>query len=145
MKFNVETNGRYDFINITRLAQRAVEQGGLVDGLVMILALHTTCAITIMEWEEGIKQDIAEALEKLAPQNSDYKHHLRWGDRNGAAHIKSALMKPALTLPFEKSKMCLGQWQQIVLIDFDEKPRVREILINCYGPTPRVIKKASSK
>lgn len=127
--FRIATKGHYDFINITQKVKEIVEKSKIKDGVALIFVKGTTAALTIMEYEEGIMEDIKEVLEKMAPENADYKHHLKWGDRNGAAHIKSALIGPDLVVPIEEGKLQLGQWQEIVLIDFDEKEREREIVV----------------
>ncbi len=127
--FRVSTKGHYDFINLTQKVKEVVEKSKVKDGIALIFVKGTTAALTIMEYEEGIMEDIKEVLEKMAPENADYKHHLKWGDRNGAAHIKSALIGPDLVVPIEEGKIQLGQWQEIVLIDFDEKEREREIVV----------------
>ena len=127
MEFSIATQGRYDFINITEMLNQKVKSSKVESGIALVSALHATVAITIMEWEDGIKKDIKEVLEKLAPENKVYEHHKRWGDHNGAAHIKSALMGPSLSLSVENGELKLGQWQQVALIDFDEKPRERRI------------------
>ncbi|MCD6085852.1 YjbQ family protein [bacterium] len=127
--FRIAKKGHYDFINITQKVKEIVEKSKIKDGVALIFVKGTTAALTIMEYEEGIMEDIKEVLEKMAPENADYKHHLKWGDRNGAAHIKSALIGPDLVVPIEEGKLQLGQWQEIVLIDFDEKEREREIVV----------------
>jgi len=129
MKFSVETKGHYDFIDITQKVEDAVKQSGVKQGMVLIFTKGSTVALTTMEYEEGIIKDLKNVFEKIAPENADYQHHLKWGDHNGAAHIKSAMLKTSLTIPVEQGKLYLGTWQQIVLIDFDEKPREREILV----------------
>ena len=127
--FRVSTKGHYDFINLTQKVKEVVEKSKVKDGIALIFVKGTTAALTIMEYEEGIMEDIKEVLEKMAPENANYKHHLKWGDRNGAAHIKSALIGPDLVVPIEEGEIQLGQWQEIVLIDFDEKEREREIVV----------------
>lgn len=129
MKFTVKTKGHYDFIDITNQVTEIIKQAELTDGIALIFTASSTSAITTMEYESGIIEDIKEFFEKYLPEKADYKHHQRWGDHNGAAHIKAALIGPDLTVPIEDSKLQLGTWQQIVLIDFDEKPRTREIIV----------------
>lgn len=129
MRFTIQTKGHYDFINLTDQVEEIVKQSGTSSGAVIIFTLSSTSAITTMEYENGIMEDIKEFFEKYLPENADYQHHQRWGDHNGAAHIKAALIGPDLTVPIENGKLQLGTWQQIVLIDFDEKPRQREIII----------------
>jgi len=129
MKFNLQTKGHYDFIDITMKVEQAVSESNIKNGIVVVFASGSTAAITTMEYEEGVMEDLKNVFEKLAPEDADYKHHLKWGDRNGAAHIKAALVGPDLTIPIENGKLQLGTWQQIILIDFDEKPRNREIIV----------------
>ncbi len=134
MTFTVETKGHYDFINITEQIAAVVKESGVSTGIAYVFVLHTTAALTIMEWEEGIMEDMKIAFEKWAPEKADYKHHLRSHavhepDGNGAAHIKSAIIGPDVSMPIDGGALQLGSWQQIALIDFDERPRTREISI----------------
>ena len=129
MRFKVSTKGHYDFINITDQVTQAVADSEVQDGIACVFSPHATVSITIMEWDAEIDKDIVGVWEKLAAEKADYHHHKRWGDHNGAAHIKSAFMKPSLSVPVEESKLTLGTWQQIVLIDFDERPRKREVIV----------------
>ncbi len=129
MKFTVETRGRYDFIDITEKVSLAAAELGVEEGAVVVFVPGSTAAITTMEYEEGVIEDLKDIFEKLAAEKADYKHHQKWGDKNGAAHIKSALVGTSLVVPVEKGSLVLGVWQQIVLIDFDEKPRTREIIV----------------
>jgi secondary thiamine-phosphate synthase enzyme len=133
--FQISTKGHYDFIDITTKVAEIVEKSGITSGLVLVFCKGSTAAITIMEYEQGLIEDLKDVFEKIAPEREDYKHHLRWGDKNGAAHIKSAIIKPSLVVPLEGGKLCLGTWQQIVLIDFDERPREREIIVKIIGET----------
>ncbi len=129
MKLEIKTKGHYDFIDITDKVRLLVEKSDIKDGAVLVFVPGSTASVTTMEYEEGIKKDLIKVFENIAPENADYEHHKKWGDRNGAAHIKSALMRTSLTVPVENGKLSLGTWQQIVLIDFDEKEREREITI----------------
>ena len=131
--FTISTKGRSDFVDITAEVERAVAQSGVKEGIALVFVKGSTAAVTAMEYESGLIEDIKEALEKIAPEDVDYQHHQRWGDRNGAAHIRSALIGPDLLVPIEKGSLALGTWQQIVLIDFDERPRQREVIINIQG------------
>jgi len=131
MKFTLKTKGHYHFIDITDKVRKVVEDSGVEEGIVSVFIRGSTAALTIMEFEEGLIEDIKETLEKIAPEEGDYKHHLKGDDKNGAAHIKSALIGTDLAVPIENSKLGLGTWQKIVLIDFDEKEREREIFVKC--------------
>lgn len=129
MKFIVKTKGHCGFIDITEKIRELINHSNIKDGVVLIFVKGSTAAITLMENEEGAFKDFKEILEKIAPEKFDYKHHLKWGDHNGAAHIKSALIKPEVVVPLENGSLDLGTWQHIILIDFDEKPREREIIV----------------
>ena len=133
MKFTISTKGHNDIINITEEVKKAAQSSGIEDGAVVVFVPGSTAAITAIEYEEGVIKDLTEVLEKLAPEEADYEHHKRWGDHNGAAHIKSGLIGPSFSIPIENSQLILGIWQQIVLIDFDEKPRTREIIVKVIG------------
>jgi secondary thiamine-phosphate synthase enzyme len=129
MKLTLQTKGHDDFVDITDRVVAVVEQSGITEGIAVVFVPGSTAALTTMEYEEGSIEDAKAALERLAPEDADYQHHRRWGDRNGAAHIKSALIGADLVIPIEHGKLALGTWQQIVLIDFDERPRRREVIL----------------
>lgn len=129
MGFQIKTKGHYDFIDITSQVEAEVGQANIKDGVVVVFVPGSTAAITTIEYESGVINDLIKVLENIAPENFDYEHHQKWGDKNGAAHLKSALIGTDLTVPVENGKLMLGPWQQIVLIDFDEKPRTREIIV----------------
>ena len=132
MQFAVQTKGHYDFVDITPQVEEMVSGSGIENGAALVFAVGSTVAITTMEFEEGIQADIKSVLEKIAPENYAWQHHQRWGDKNGAAHIKSALIGTDLTVPVEKGHLALGAWQQIVLIDFDERPRTRRVIVKVW-------------
>lgn len=129
MKFNISTKGFTDIIDITTQVSEIVRKSKVKDGICLISCPGSTCGITTIEYEEGLIKDLKRALEIIAPMNEDYEHCKKWGDCNGYAHIRSALIKPFLTVPIEDGKLALGQWQQVVLIDFDNRPRQREIMV----------------
>ena len=125
----IKTKGHYDFIDLTDKILELLKKTNIKSGLISIFVTGSTAALTIMEYEAGSLEDIKNVLEKWAPEKNDYEHHLKWGDSNGAAHIKSALIGPDITIPINKNKIALGTWQRITLIDFDEKERKREIIV----------------
>jgi len=129
VKFNIFTKGFTDIIDITPQVLKAVKESRVKDGICLVFVAHSTCAVTTIEYEEGVMKDLKRALEIVAPMNENYEHCKKWGDCNGYAHIRAALMKPCLTVPIENEKLILGQWQQIVLVDFDNRPREREIIV----------------
>jgi len=129
MKFKISTKGFNDIIDITNRVSEIVGKSDVSDGICLVFVAHSTCAVTTIEYEEGAMKDLKRALEIVAPMNTNYEHCKKWGDCNGYAHIRAALMKPNLSIPIENGKLTLGQWQQIVLIDFDNRPREREIIV----------------
>ena len=129
MRFRVSTQGHNDMIDITDQVAEALAKSEVRDGAVLVFVNGSTAAITTIEYEPGLKKDMNWLLEKIAPEDSDYEHHKTWGDHNGAAHLKSSLIGTDLTVPVEEGRLTLGTWQQIVLLDFDEKPREREIIV----------------
>lgn len=129
MKFELNTKGFNDVIDITRQVSELVDQTHIKDGICLISCPGSTCGITTIEYEEGAIEDLKRALEKIAPMNKDYEHCKKWGDCNGYAHIRSALIQPFLAVPVERGRLKLGTWQQIIFIDFDNHPRQREIFL----------------
>jgi len=129
MKFTVKTNGHYDFKDITPKVSEQIKKSKVKDGIALVFVAGSTAAITTIEYEEGVIEDLKDVFERWAPEKADYKHHLRWGDHNGAAHMKSAILGTDLSIPIENGELVLGTWQQIVLIDFDERPRSRDITV----------------
>jgi len=129
MRFTLSTKGFTDVIDITSRVAEIVKKSKVRDGICLVFVAHSTCALTTIEYEEGAIKDLKRALEIVAPMNENYEHCKKWGDCNGYAHIRAALMKPSLAIPIENGKLVLGQWQQIVLIDFDNRPREREVIV----------------
>ncbi len=129
MRFIVNTKGRNDIIDITPQVAQIIENSNIQEGVALVFVPGSTVAITAIEYENGVIKDLKKILEKIAPENDNYEHHKRWGDHNGAAHIKSALLGADFMVPIEKGQLALGRWQQIVLIDFDERPRQREVIV----------------
>ena len=129
MRISVETQGHYDFQDITGEVLRVVQEQDISNGVVHLFVRGSTAALTTMEFEPGLVQDLTEVFEGWGAENADYHHNQRWGDKNGAAHIKSSILGCDLSFPIEDGQALLGTWQQIVLIDFDERPRTREIVV----------------
>jgi len=101
--------------------------------LITIICPGSTGSITTIEYESGVLQDLKDALERIAPSDIPYEHNKRWGDGNGFSHVRAALMKPSLTIPLVNGKLTLGTWQQIVFIDFDNRGRHRDIIVQIIG------------
>jgi len=133
MKFSIQTKGFTDIIDITDKVLEVVKNSKVKDGICLISCPGSTAGLTTIEAEPNLIEDFKEFLEKLVPQNRPYRHHRTWGEKNAPSHIRSALVKPFLTVPIENRKLVLGQWQQIILIDFDNRPREREILVKIIG------------
>ncbi|MFN7088880.1 MAG: secondary thiamine-phosphate synthase enzyme YjbQ [Candidatus Paceibacteria bacterium] len=129
MTFTINTKGHSDVIDITDQVQQELKRSQIQHGAVLIFVKGTTAAVTIIEADPNLYDDLKEFFEQIAPINKDYKHHITWHDDNGGAHIRAVLIGPSLTVPFQNGKLELGQWQRIVLIDFDTKPRQREIVV----------------
>ncbi len=129
MRFCISTKGFNDIIDITLRVSQIVKNSKVKDGVCLISSPGSTCGITTIEYEPNLVADFKEFLEKLAPSNRTYRHDQTWGEANAPAHIRSALIKPFLTVPIENGELVLGQWQNLVLIDFDNRPREREILV----------------
>jgi secondary thiamine-phosphate synthase enzyme len=131
--FTINTSGHYHFVNITDEVQKIVTTSNVTDGLASIFVVGSTAAITTIEYEDGVINDIKKVFEDWAPEKADYEHHKRWGDANGAAHIKSAIIGTEQTVPIINGKLKLSTWQQLALIDFDEKSRQRELIVTCLS------------
>lgn len=129
MKFSISTKGFNDVIDITLQVSQIVKNSKVKDGVCLISSPGSTIGLTTIENDPNLLGDFKEFLEKLVPSNRPYRHDETWGEANAPAHIRSALIKPFLTVPIENGELVLGQWQQVVLIDFDNRPREREILV----------------
>ena len=130
---NLRTSGDGHVIDITDLVAERVRQAGLREGLVTVFVPGSTAGVTTVEYEPGLVKDLQELFERIAPSGAHYHHDLRWGDGNGHSHVRASLLGPSLTVPVEDGRMTLGTWQQIVLIDMDNRPRSREIVIQTMG------------
>jgi secondary thiamine-phosphate synthase enzyme len=129
----VETSGLTDIIDITAEVQQVVERSGARQGIVCVANPGSTGGITTIEYEDGALQDLKEALERLAPMRQRYHHDAHWGDGNGFAHVRSALIGANRSFPIQDARVVLGAWQQIVFIDFDNRPRSRRIVVQVVG------------
>ena len=132
-QLTVKTHGNGDALDITPGVERAIAESNLGNGVVTLFVVGSTAALTTIEYEEGAVNDLARAIERIAPRGIEYEHHLRWGDDNGHSHIRAALLGPSLSVPFVQGKLTLGTWQQIILIDFDTRPRQREVVAQIVG------------
>ena len=127
--FTINTNGNNDIIDITKHVQNCVYQHALKNALVCVSIQGSTSAITTIEYEEGLVKDLRDALERIAPMNKDYHHDEIWHDGNGYAHVRAALVGSSVNIALVDGLLNLGTWQQVVLLDFDNKPRSRNITV----------------
>jgi secondary thiamine-phosphate synthase enzyme len=123
----MSTTAGTDILDLTAQVQELVGASGIAQGLVHLFISGSTAALTTIEYESGVVNDLRSAIERLFPQDIPYEHDRRWGDGNGYAHVRAAFLKPDLTIPLANGKLSLGTWQQIVLLDFDNRPRRRHI------------------
>ena len=129
----LRTKGQDDCLDITEAVQRAVERAKIRKGLATVFVTGSTAGVTTIEYEPGLVRDLKEAVERLFPESLRYAHHESGGDENGFSHIRASFMGPSLCVPVADGKLQLGTWQQIVLVDFDVRPRNRTYLIQLIG------------
>jgi secondary thiamine-phosphate synthase enzyme len=129
----ISTKGQGDAHDLTQRIADAVTQSGLQAGIVTAFVVGSTAAMTTIEFEPGAVADLNRLFDQLAPRAADYRHHLRWGDDNGSSHVRAALLGPSLTIPIVGGALALGTWQQIMLIEFDTRPRKREVVVQMVG------------
>ena len=129
----IETKGFNDIHDITSLVDDFVKKLHFSEGSVIIFVPGSTGGVTTIEFESGVIDDLKDAFERLIPQTIEYRHNLRWGDGNGFSHVRSAICKASLTVPFMDNRALTGTWQQIVCIDFDNRERHRRLVFQASG------------
>ena len=129
----LNTKGNNDMKDITGEIVDIVHNSGINSGIVNIFVVGSTGAITTIEYEPGLIKDLPEAMDRIAPDNLHYSHDDTWGDHNGHSHIRASILGPSLTIPFTDKQLHLGTWQQIVLIEFDVRPRQRIVIVKIIG------------
>ena len=129
----IATQKEGEILDITDKVQTIVENGTIQNGVVFLFVPGSTAALTTVEYEPGLLVDLPSMLERIAPRDGSYEHERRWHDGNGHSHIRASLIGPDLSVPFEGKKLMLGTWQQIVLIEFDVRPRDRTIIVRSIG------------
>jgi secondary thiamine-phosphate synthase enzyme len=132
-KITEKTAGFCDIIDITAKIKEFIEQTKFRHGLVSVFVAGSTAGITTIEYEPGLVQDLKELVEKLIPSDRRYHHDDRWGDDNGFSHLRASLFGPSVNIPVENGRPLLGTWQQVILLDFDNRPRTREIIVQLIG------------
>lgn len=131
--FQLRTGGDTEVLDITPQVEQAVREAGLKNGTATVFISGSTGGITTVEFEPGLQQDLPEIMEQLVPAGRRYHHDETWHDGNGHAHLRSALVGTSFTVPVVDGRLTLGTWQQIVFLDFDNRPRKREILVQIVG------------
>ncbi len=131
--FEMQTAGFGDTLDITRQVVKEVSGSRLSDGTTTVFMPGSTAGITTIEYEPGAVEDLKKAIERQASTNLHYAHVARWGDGNGFSHVRAALMGASLSIPFIRGELQLGTWQQVVLCDFDNRARKREVLVQVMG------------
>ena len=129
----LRTKGETQVIDLTDALRAAVGRSGVSEGTVSLFVPGSTAGITTIEFEPGCIADLKAAFERIAPRGADYDHNARWGDGNGFSHVRAALLGPSLTVPVGKGAPLLGTWQQVVLVDFDNRGRDRNVIVTVTG------------
>ena len=133
-EMRIKTSGNCEVINITEQVSGAVARSDIRDGAVTVFNIGSTAGITTTEYEPGLANyDLKAAFEKIAPENGRYEHEETWHDDNGHAHVRASLLGPSLSVPIVAGRLTLGTWQQIILVDFDTRPRTRTIICQIIG------------
>jgi len=130
---HVKTTGKTDVVDLTPLILREVSDSSVLNGAVTLFVPGSTGALTTIEFESGVINDLKKAIEKMIPEGIYYEHNERWGDGNGYSHVRAAMLGPSLHIPIVDGDMTLGTWQQVVLLDFDNRPRKRRIVVQISG------------
>lgn len=129
----VSTRGNADMLNVTDQVVKAVMESGIKDGIVTIFTPSSTSALTTIEYESGCLSDLRRLFDEIVDPEQHYAHNARWGDGNGHSHVRAALVGASFTIPFVDKQLTLGTWQQIILIDFDNRSRRRELVVQILG------------
>lgn len=129
----LQTRGNTDIIDITGEVARALADSRLKAGIATAFVAHSTAGITVIECEPGLLEDFKQAWERFVPRNTAYAHDRELGEGNGHAHVRASILGPSLTVPFTNGELALGTWQQIVLVDFDNRPRSRKVTLQLIG------------
>jgi secondary thiamine-phosphate synthase enzyme len=133
-RFEVKSRNEGEVLDITREVSEAVASSGFSDGVATVFVVGSTAAVTTMEFEPGLVNDFPEMMERVAPKSGvGYEHQRRWHDGNGHSHVKASLVGPSLSVPLVEGGLALGEWQQVVLVEFDVRPRTRKVVVQLIG------------
>ena len=130
---SIATRGNGHVLDITDDVAEAVRRNGLLNGIATVFVTGSTAGVTTLEFEPGLVEDLKTAFDRLYPRDLEYRHHERYRDDNGHSHVRAAMLGPSLVVPVSEGKLTLGTWQQIVLVDFDTRPRTREFVVQILG------------
>ena len=133
LSFNINTRGSTDIIDITEKVQSQINSSGFKEGNVLVFVGGSTAGITTIEYEPGLLKDYPDFFEKIVPSGTSYQHDHTWHDGNGHSHIRAALQGASFTVPFKEGRLLLGTWQQIILVDFDNRSRNRKVIVQITG------------
>jgi secondary thiamine-phosphate synthase enzyme len=129
----IETQGNADVVDISRQVTDAVLESGMANGIITVFCPSATSALTTIEYESGVINDLRRLFDEIIDPERHYEHNARWGDGNGHSHVRAAILGPSLTIPFVERKLTLGTWQQIIFIDFDNRARRRSLIAQVLG------------
>jgi secondary thiamine-phosphate synthase enzyme len=132
-RIQINTHGQGDTLNVTSDIAREVNNSGVNSGLVTVFIPGSTAGVTTIEYEPGLVTDMKEMWDRVIPSGISYEHNKAWGDGNGHSHVRASLLGPSITIPFVNKRLTLGTWQQVIIIDFDVRPRSREIVLQIVG------------
>jgi len=132
-KISLESKGECDILDITPQVQQQVAKAEIKSGVVTLFVAGSTAGLTTIEFEPGLVSDFQDMWERVAPKSVPYNHDRRWGDGNGYSHVRASLLGASLVVPFNNKKLTLGTWQQIVVVDFDNRPRSRQVIVQIMG------------
>ncbi len=132
-KISLQSKGHGDIVDITHEVAEQVARADIASGTVTLFVAGSTAGITTIEFEPGLVSDFKEAWQRLAPDNIAYSHDSAWGDGNGYSHVRASLLGASLVIPFKDKRLALGTWQQVVLVDFDNRPRSRQVVVQIMG------------
>ena len=132
-KISLQTKGDGDIIDITPQVEQQVAEAAINNGIITVFATGSTAGITTIELESGLLSDFQGMWERIIPKSLPYNHDRRWGDGNGYSHVRASLLGASLVIPFSEKRLSLGTWQQIILVDFDNRPRSRQIILQIMG------------
>jgi secondary thiamine-phosphate synthase enzyme len=132
-EIDISTKGELDMLDITPVLEKLIDDSGMLDGIVTIFVPGATGALTTMEFEPGVVEDLRAAIQRMAPDDLEYQHHLKWKDGNGQSHVRAALIGPSVAFPLREGRVPFGTWQQVVFIELDVRPRKRKLLVQIIG------------